>query len=77
MADRTVRRNRLAADLDELRTVKNSAADELRALPPAASRTAAQRRTAKDLRFVLLISRIVLNGLNARGADDADLDDAE
>lgn len=75
-ADRATRRARLAADLAELRTVRQAAADDLRALPPAASRTAAQRNTARQLRFQLLVCRIVLNGLNHSGADAADLDDA-
>lgn len=75
-ADRTARRTRLAADLDELRAIRQSAADDLRALPAPASRTAAQRTTARNLRFQLLVCRVVLNGLNAQGADRADLDDA-
>jgi len=77
MADRTTRRARLTADLAELRDYATQARADLRALPAPGARTAAQRNTARNLRFQLLVARVVLNGLNARGdtADDV-LDDA-
>lgn len=75
MADLATRKQQLATDLGELRTRASTARTDLRALPAAASRTPAQRTTAKTLRFELLVARIVLNALATPG--DGDLDDAQ
>lgn len=74
MADLATRKQQLAVDLDELRTRAASARTDLKALPAAGSRNAAQKATAKTLRFELLVARIVLNALGTPAAGD--LDDA-
>lgn len=74
MADLATRKQQLAVDLDELRTRAATARTDLKALPAAGSRSAAQRANAKTLRFELLVARIVLNALGTPAAGD--LDDA-
>ena len=69
-ADRDTRRQRLAADLDALRQVAADARKGLAALPPAASRTATQRREAARLRTDLVLARAVLNAIGTPDDDD-------
>lgn len=70
MPTRDQRRQRLAADLDALRQVAADARQQLRSLPPRASRTAAQRREAARLRTDLVVARAVLNALGSPTDDD-------
>jgi hypothetical protein len=74
MPTRDTRKARLAADVAELRQIAAQNRADLRALPAAASRTPAQRTSARRLRQDLIVARIVLNALST--PDDADLDDA-
>ena len=67
------RKAQLRDDLDELRKIATQARADLRALPPAAQRTAAQRSTARRARTDLVVARVVLNALGT--PDDDDLDD--
>jgi hypothetical protein len=70
MPTRDQRRQRLAADLDELRQVAADARTALRALPPKAQRTAAQKREAARLRTDMLVARVVVNALATPTDDD-------
>jgi hypothetical protein len=70
MPTRDERRTRLAADLDALRQVVATARQGLKALPPKANRTAADRRDAARLRTDLVLARAVLNALGAPTDDD-------
>ena len=70
MPTRDQRRERLAADLAAVRQVAADARKGLAALPPAASRTAAQRRDAARLRTDLVLARAVLNAIGNPTDDD-------
>jgi hypothetical protein len=70
MATPAARRARLAADVTELRAILQTARDDLRALPPAASRTPAQKATARSRRVEQLVARILLNTLATPTDDD-------
>lgn len=72
MADLSTRKQALAADLIELRAYLGSARTAIKSLPAPALRNANQRAQARSERFMLLVGRIILNGLATPTDDDLD-----